>query len=118
MPRLPVVLRIQDNQFAESVQQVFQFENVLSPSELATYSFTAAALGGKILGNGMTDDLFWVAIATLITPNHHFCGRIIEEVAPEADFVPLYIIRGETNIHGRDLLNTQLESQDVLYLTF
>lgn len=28
MPKLPVVLRIQDNQFTESVQDVFQFENV------------------------------------------------------------------------------------------
>ncbi|AFZ52233.1 NAD-binding protein [Cyanobacterium aponinum UTEX 3221] len=117
MPKLPVVLRIQDNQFTESVQDVFQFENVFSPSELATYSFAAAALGGRILGNGMTDDLLWVAIATLITPNHPFCGKIVENIAPDGDFVPLYIAREDKNIHGWNLLTTELKNQDVLYLT-
>ena len=117
VPKLPVILRIQDNQFAESVNQVFQFENVFSPTEVATHSFVAAALGGKILGNGMTDDLLWVALATMITPNHPFCGRAIAEVAPQADFVPLYLSRGEENIHGWNLLTTKLNNQDVLYLT-
>ena len=116
-PKLPVILRIQDNQFAESVKQVFQFENVFSPSEVATHSFVAAALGGKILGNGMTDDLLWVALATMITPNHPFCEKAIEEIAPIADFVPLYIARGGENIHGWNLLTTKLINQDVLYLT-
>jgi voltage-gated potassium channel Kch len=62
-PRLTVVLRSQDAQFSQSVQEVFDFETVLCPAELATYSFAAAALGGKILGNGMTDDLLWVGHA-------------------------------------------------------
>jgi len=117
MPKLPVVLRIQDNQFTQSVQDVFQFENVFSPSELATYSFAAAALGGKILGNGMTDDLLWVAIATLITPNHPFSGKIVEKIAHQGDFVPLYIAREGYNIHGWNLLTTELQNNDVLYLT-
>lgn len=116
-PQIPVILRIQDNQFAESVKQVFQFENVLSPTELATYSFAAAALGGRILGNGMTDDLLWVALATMITPNHPFCGKVVREIAPLSDFVPLYIHRNGDNIHSWDLLETSLTSNDVLYLT-
>lgn len=116
-PKIPVILRVQDNQFAESVKQVFQFENVLSPTELATYSFAAAALGGRILGNGMTDDLLWVSLATMITPNHPFCEKIVKNIAKEADFVPLYISRGVHNIHGWNLLDTQLTSNDVLYLT-
>ncbi len=117
IPKIPVVLRIQDNQFTESVQDVFQFENVFSPSELATYSFAAAALGGKILGNGMTDDLLWVAIATLITANHPFAGKVVENIAAEGDIVPLYIAREGYNIHGWNLLTTELQSNDVLYLT-
>ena len=116
-PKLPIILRVQDTQFAESVKQVFDFENVFSPSELATHSFVAAALGGKILGNGMTDDLLWVALATMITPNHPFCEQDIKTIAPQADFVPLYITRGEENIHGWNLLNTKLMDRDVLYLT-
>jgi Trk K+ transport system NAD-binding subunit len=116
-PKLPVVLRIQDNQFAQSTQEVFQFEVVLSPTELATYSFAAAALGGRILGNGMTEDLLWVALATIITPNHPFCSKVIQEIAAEADFVPLYVCRENHNIHGWHLLQTQLVNCDVLYLT-
>ncbi len=116
-PKLPVILRVQDNQFAESVKGVFKFENVFSPTELSTHSFVAAALGGKILGNGMTDDLLWVALATTITPNHPFYEKVIEEIAPQADFVPLYIARGQENIHGWNLLNTKLVDRDLLYLT-
>lgn len=115
--QIPVILRVQDNQFAESVKQVFQFDNVLSPTELATYSFAAAALGGRILGNGMTDDLLWVALATMITPNHPFCDKLVQQIATQSDFVPLYISRNGKNIHGWNLLETELKSNDVLYLT-
>ncbi|MGF1478721.1 MAG: potassium channel family protein [Cyanophyceae cyanobacterium] len=116
-PQLPVVVRIQEPQFARSVQEVFDFETVLSPVELATHSFAAAALGGKILGNGMTNDLLWVAIATMITPRHPFCNHSIAKAAMKADFVPLYLERNQQTIHGWTLLEIVLKPGDVLYLT-
>lgn len=116
-PKLPVVLRCKDAQFSQSLQEIFGFETVLCPAELATYSFAAAALGGKILGNGMTDDLLWVALATLITPNHPFCGKLVKVSAQQADFVPLYLERTGMTIHSWQLLETPLTSGDVLYLT-
>ncbi|MGL5035823.1 MAG: potassium channel family protein, partial [Microcystaceae cyanobacterium] len=116
-PSLTVVLRSQDVQFSQSVQEVFDFETVLCPTELATYSFAAAALGGRILGNGMTADLLWVALATLITPNHPFCGKLVKDAASLADFVPLYLERQEHTIHSWSLLAVSLRSGDVLYLT-
>ncbi|MBE9223555.1 NAD-binding protein [Cyanobacterium stanieri LEGE 03274] len=116
-PQLPVTLRVQESQFAQSVQDVFQFETVLSPSDLATHSFAAAALGGRILGNGMTQDLLWVALATMITPNHPFCGQEIKNIASQADLVPLYLTRENKNIHSWQLLDIQLKENDVLYLT-
>jgi voltage-gated potassium channel Kch len=116
-PKFPVVLRCKDAQFSQSLQEIFGFETVLCPAELATYSFAAAALGGKILGNGMTDDLLWVALATLITPNHPFCGKLVKVSAQQADFVPLYLERTGMTIHSWQLLETPLTSGDVLYLT-
>lgn len=116
-PRLSVVLRSQDSQFTQSVQEVFEFDTVLCPTELATHSFAAAALGGKILGNGMTDDLLWVALATMITANHPFCGKQIKEAAMDADFVPLYLERQDRTIHSWDLLAVNLMPGDALYLT-
>lgn len=116
-PKMPVILRIQDNQFAYSAQEVFQFESVLSPSELATYSFAAAALGGKILGNGMTEDLLWVSLGTMITLNHPFNGQMVQEIAVLSDFVPLYLHRNGQTIHSWQLLKTYLIEGDVLYLT-
>jgi Trk K+ transport system NAD-binding subunit len=116
-PKLPVILRIQDNQFAQSAQEVFQFENVLSPTDLATYSFAAAALGGKILGNGMTEDLLWVALATMITPNHPFCNKMMQKTAINSDCVPLYLQRNGHTIHSWQLLKTHLREGDILYLT-
>jgi Trk K+ transport system NAD-binding subunit len=116
-PKLLVVVRNQDPQFAPLAQQVFEFEAVLSPAELAAPSFAAAALGGRILGNGMTADSLWVALATLITAAHPFCGRQVKEAAMTADFVPLYLETDRQTIHGWDLLEVHLSAGDVLYLT-
>lgn len=116
-PKITAIVRSQDPQFARSIQEVFEFDSVLCPTELATPSFAAAALGGRILGNGITDDLLWVALATLITPKHPFCGKTVQEAAMDADFVPLYIERNSYTIHSWEILETRLASEDVLYLT-
>ncbi|MBD0268941.1 MAG: NAD-binding protein [Cyanobacteria bacterium Co-bin8] len=116
-PYVSIVVRNQDPDFAYQVQQVFEFEQVMSPTELAAPAFAAAALGGRILGNGMAGGLLWVAIATLITPHHPFCSKSIQSVAKQADLVPLYLeTRGQT-LHGFALLNAILNSGDILYLT-
>ncbi len=116
-PKLPVIVRTQDPEFAGLAHQVFDFEAVLSPADLAAPSFAAAALGGRILGNGMTAGILWVALATIITPNHPFCGDRVREAAMRADFVPLYIETQNQTIHGWNLLDISLEAGDVLYLT-
>jgi len=116
-PKLNLVVRGEDEQLSESIQEVFEFDAVLCPADLATHAFAAAALGGKILGNGMTNDLLWVAIATLITENHPFCGHTVKDIAPSADFVPLYLERNNLTTHSWDLLEVMLGAGDVLYLT-
>jgi Trk K+ transport system NAD-binding subunit len=116
-PKLTLIVRAGEEELGRSIQEVFEFDAVLCPTELAAYSFAAAALGGRILGNGMTDDLLWVAIATLITPNHPFYDRVVKEVAMIADFVPLYLERQGKTIHGWSLLDILLTDGDVLYLT-
>ncbi len=116
-PKVNVIVRIQDTNFAQSAQEVFSFDLVLSPTELATHSFAAAALGGRILGNGMTDDLLWIALATLITPNHPFCGQRVQDAAIAQNFVPLYLESQGEAVHGWPLLQRQLQPQDVLYIT-
>ncbi|MCS6812545.1 MAG: NAD-binding protein [Cyanobacteria bacterium] len=117
VPRLPVVVRNQDPNFAANVQRVFEFTAALSPTELAAPAFAAAALGGKILGNGMTADSLWVALSTQITPDHPFCGQRVKEAAMEADFVPLYIETTSQSVHGWNLLDADLSPGDTLYLT-
>jgi Trk K+ transport system NAD-binding subunit len=117
VPRIPVVVRNQNPQFAPLSQQVFDFSAVLSPAELAAPSFAAAALGGRILGNGMTADILWVALATSITPAHPFCGKRVRDIAMTADFVPLYLETTCQTTHGWDLLDVYLSPGDVLYLT-
>jgi voltage-gated potassium channel Kch len=116
-PYLKTVVRSGDPQFAQSMQDVFEFDHVLSPVELATYSFAAAALGGRILGNGMTQDLLWVALGTMITPKHPFYHQTVKDAAMKSDFVPLYLERQSYTLHGWQLLETRLQPQDVLYLT-
>ncbi|WOD37856.1 NAD-binding protein [Nodosilinea sp. E11] len=125
-PKVPAVVRIYDAEFAQQVQQVFEFDQVLSPMDLAAPTFAAAALGGHILGSGMAGNLLWVAIATLITPHHPFYNQPMQAVAQRVHLVPLYLERRETPrtaskahraIHGDDLLDITLTDGDVLYLT-
>jgi Trk K+ transport system NAD-binding subunit len=117
-PKIAAIVRYQDPAFARMAQQVFEFEAVLSPAELVAPAFAAAALGGRILGNGMTADSLWVALATLITPAHPLCGQRVRDSAMMADFVPLYIeTENQNTIHGWELLNTSFSAGDVLYLT-
>jgi voltage-gated potassium channel Kch len=115
--KIPVIVQYADPDSARMAQEVFDFEAVLSPAELAAPAFAAAALGGRILGNGITADSLWVAFATLITPLHPFCGQQVKEAAMSADFVPLYIETNNQTIHGWDLLETNLSGGDILYLT-
>lgn len=117
VPKLPVIMRTQDPDFAPLASQVFDFEAILSPADLAAPSFAAAALGGRILGNGMTGNTLWIAIATIITPGHPFCGRRVKEAAMDADFVPLYVETTHQSLHGWDLLESNLSAGDVLYMT-
>jgi voltage-gated potassium channel Kch len=116
-PNIPVIVNYADPDFAGMAQQVFGFEAVLSPAELAAPAFAAAALGGRILGNGITGDSLWVAFATLITPSHPFCGQQVKDAAISADCVPLYVERNSQTFHGWDLLETNLSDGDILYLT-
>jgi voltage-gated potassium channel Kch len=116
-PKLPVIVRYQDPEFAWMAQLVFDFDAVLSPAELVAPAFAAAALGGRVLGNGMTADSLWVALATLITPAHPFCGKRVMDAAMESDFVPLYIETRNQTVHGWELLRTSLSAGDVLYMT-
>ncbi len=116
-PSIPVIVKYADPDFAGMAQQVFGFEAVLSPAELATPAFAAAALGGRILGNGITGDSLWVAFATLITPSHPFCGQWVRDAAISADFVPLYVETNCQTFHGWDLLEINLSPGDILYLT-
>ena len=85
--------------------------------DLAAPAFAAAALGGRILGNGLSGDLLWVAIATLITPHHPFVNQSIQTVAQTAHLVPLYIETHGRTLHGYDLLEVTLVEGDILYLT-
>ncbi|AFY33020.1 NAD-binding protein [Calothrix sp. PCC 7507] len=116
-PSIPVIVHYADPDFAGMAQQVFDFEAVLSPAELAAPAFAAAALGGRILGNGITADSLWVAFATMITTIHPFCGQLVKDVAMSADFVPLYVETSCQTFHGWNLLETQLSPGDILYLT-
>ncbi|MBD6619361.1 potassium channel protein [Komarekiella sp. 'clone 1'] len=116
-PSIPVIVHYADPDFAGMAQQVFDFEAVLSPAELAAPAFAAAALGGQILGNGITADSLWVAFATVITPLHPLYNQRVKDVAMSADFVPLYLETNYQTLHGWDLLESILSAGDILYMT-
>ncbi|QLE57337.1 NAD-binding protein [Nostoc sp. TCL26-01] len=116
-PKIPVIVHYADPDFAGMAQQLFDFEAVLSSAELAAPAYAAAALGGRILGNGIIGDRLWVAFATLITPLHPFCHHLVKDIAIAADFVPLYVETNNQRVHGWDLLGIYLNEGDILYLT-
>jgi voltage-gated potassium channel Kch len=116
-PTVPIIVRYADPDFARMAQQVFDFDAVLSPAELAAPAFAAASLGGRILGNGITGDSLWVALATSISITHPFCCLKVQDAAMLADCVPLYLETNNQTLHGWDLLKTNLCPGDILYLT-
>lgn len=115
---LRVVVRTHDSDFAAMVQRVFKFEAVLSPTEIAAHSFAAAALGGRILGSGMTGGNLWIALAVELEPGHPLLGQRVQHAAMCGDFVPLYLEseHGQT-YHAWELLETTLDVGHTLYLT-
>jgi Trk K+ transport system NAD-binding subunit len=115
---LRVVVRTHDSDFADMVQRVFNFEAVLSPTEIAAHSFAAAALGGRILGSGMTGGQLWIALAVEIDAGHPLLGQCVQHAAMRGDFVPLYLEsqHGQT-LHAWDLLDATIEIGQTLYLT-
>lgn len=115
-PRLPVLVRIHDPRFAQQIKQVFDFDMVMSPTGLAAPAFAATAIGGRVFGSCLTAGGLWIAIATLITPNHPFCDRILSDVAIRERFTPLYAEFQENRIHGQALLDYRLGNGTVLYL--
>ncbi|WP_246198771.1 potassium channel family protein [Sodalinema gerasimenkoae] len=114
---LRVVVRSRDAHFGMMVQEVFEFNSVLSPTEIAAPSFAAAALGGEIFGSGMTAGNLWIAMATTITAEHPFLGQDVKSAAANGDFVPLYLETPGDTLHGWELLGAELEVGDRLYLT-
>lgn len=112
-----MVVRSQNPERVQRMQQVFAFESVLSPSELAAPVFAAAALGGKVFGSGMIGDSLWIALSLLVTPSHPFCGCCVEAIAIAADLVPLYLETPVQTIHGDQLLKAILHPKDILHLT-
>ena len=115
-PRLPVMVRIHDPKFARQIEKVFDFDMVLSPTELAAPSFAAAAIGGRVFGNCLTSRGLWIAIATLVTPRHPLFGRQVSECAASEGFTPLYLESEGERIQGRTLLDSFLNNGAVLYL--
>ena len=115
-PRLPVMVRIHDPKFARQIEKVFDFDMVLSPTELAAPSFAAAAIGGRVFGNCLTSRGLWIAIATLVTPRHPLFGRQVSECSASEGFTPFYLEREGQRIQGRMLLDSYLNDGAVLYL--
>lgn len=82
---LSVIVRSNHPSQARRMNQVFDFTAVLNPFDIAAPSFAAAALGGHVLGSGVTGDILWIALSLLITPAHPFCGKAVRVIAIEAD---------------------------------
>jgi Trk K+ transport system NAD-binding subunit len=116
-PKMSIVVRSNNPDQASRMAQVFDFTAVLNPFEIAAPNFAAAALGGRILGSGITGDILWIALSLMITPAHPFCGKSVQTIAIEADLVPLYLDTPRQSIHGLSLLQALLNPGDVLHLT-
>ena len=116
-PHLSIVVRNNNSALASRMDQIFDFTTVLNPFDIAAPAFAAAALGGRILGSGVTGEILWIALSLLITPGHSFCHQRVQDVAISADLVPLYLQTANQPLHSWDLLKATLKAGDVLHLT-
>jgi voltage-gated potassium channel Kch len=98
--KMSVIVRSNNPDQASRMAQVFDFTAVLNPFEITAPNFAAAALGGRILGSGITGDILWIALSLLITPAHPFCGKPVQAIAIAADLVPLYLDTPRQSSHA------------------
>jgi Trk K+ transport system NAD-binding subunit len=116
-PKLSVIARCDDPSRAELMNHTFDFEAVLSPSDLVAPAFAAVALGSQVLGSGRTADSLWIALSVSIAQEHPFCGQRLQDVAIAVNLTPLYLERQSRTIHGWELLEVELQPEDIIHLT-
>lgn len=92
-PNVPVVVRIYDEQLAESVRSSLPVRAVLNAGAVAAGAFVAAALGGNVLSAQVAPNAAIEIVEHQIGAEHVSRGASLAEVAEEFNGVPLAVRR-------------------------
>jgi Trk K+ transport system NAD-binding subunit len=114
-PQARLVLRIFEDEFAQSVRAGFQVEAVISRSAIAAVAFAHAAVGIDVLESFRLGDQDYVLARVPLQATSPLVGCTVGEVAQDRDVTIAFLCR------GKDMVNepppdTRLRPGDNLFL--
>jgi Trk K+ transport system NAD-binding subunit len=88
-PRVRIVVRLFDEEFAARVRSTFDVDYVLSPAALAAPAFAAAALGRSLADRFMVDGVEYLFVRLHVDPGSTWVGATIADVVRNRDAAAL-----------------------------
>lgn len=88
-PRVRIVVRLFDADFAARVESTFDVDSVLSPAALAAPFFAAAALGGSVADRFTIDGFEYLFVRMHVEPGSAWVGATIGDLTRNRDAVVL-----------------------------
>jgi len=114
-PQARLILRIFEDEVAQSVQEGFQVDAVLSRSAIAAIAFAYAALGVDVLESFQLGDLNYVLARVPLHKKASLIGRTVAEVTQDYDVTVVFLCRGGRLV-DEPAPGTQLEVGDDVFV--
>lgn len=112
-PKVRIVVRLWDNQFAEQIRRFMNVEAVLSASDLAAPAFAASALDIEITQTLTIGDTEYSMIRLIVEAGSFLDGETIEALQDRYEIDIVLHGRGENaNVHPAH--NVRVQSGDIL----
>jgi len=115
-PKVPVVLRIFDYQFARSVKHTFGFAHVRSTAALAAPWFVGAALGLDVLSTFYAGDRPLLVARLTVTPDGGLHGLMMRELSERTRVLAIRRAADRTVLEHNPRRETRFEPDDEAYL--
>lgn len=114
-PRARLILRIFEDEIAQSVQAGFRVDVVLSRSAIAASAFAYAALGVGVLESFQLGDLNYVLARVPLHKKASLIGRTVAEVTQNYDVTLVFLCR-DGRLVDEPSSETQLEAGDDVFV--
>jgi len=114
-PQARLILRIFEDEIAQSVQAGFEVNAVLSRSAIAAAAFAHAAVGVDVLESFQLDELNYALARVPLRENAPLVGRTVGEVAQAQEVTVVFLCR-DGRLVDEPVPETRLQTGDDLFV--